>query len=269
VLRTRLLTAAVLIPIVAGLITWGGLPYFALVVVSAVAAEVEFLALLSEHRFRLVHLSGVAIVGLCLADGWFEDRGLLVPGLGLILIASLAWQVLRYPRSQISEWTAAVGSGLYIGICASHMVRLRTGPDGLWWTLIAVPVTFAADASAYLLGSVLGRRKLAPELSSGKTVEGYLGGILISSVLGAALGAAWGQPAGPAATVSWLPGLMVGASIALLAPLGDLAVSMVKREAGAEDSGRLLPGHGGMLDRLDSLLFAGVIARTYIVWFVY
>jgi len=270
VLRTRLLTAAVLIPIAAVFVALGGLPYLALVAVSAVAAEVEFVGLLSERRFRLGHLSGIVLVAFFLADSWLKDSRFLLSGLGPILILSLAWQVLRYPRSQISEWTAAVGSGLYIGTCASHLVRLRVVlDDGLWWTLIAVAVTLAADAGAYGIGSLWGKRQLAPRLSSGKTVEGYLGAILISSLLGAALGAAWRVQAGPSSEVSWFPGLVMGAVIAVLAPLGDLAISMAKREAGAEDSGKLLPGHGGILDRLDTLLFAGVIAHTYLSWFVY
>jgi len=270
VLRTRLLTAAVLIPIVAGLITLGGLPYVALVVVSAVAAEIEFIGLLSERGFRPVHLSGIALALLCLADAWLDGESILAHGLSLILIASLAWQVLRYPRSQISEWTSASGSGLYVGICTSHLVRLRGIPgDGIWWTLIVVPVTLAADAGAYLIGSIWGKHKLAPSLSSGKTVEGYVAAIPISALLGAGLGAAWKLTAAPTSLVTWTTGMAIGALIALLAPLGDLGVSLAKREAGAKHSGRLLPGHGGMLDRLDSLLFAAVVAHTYLRWFVY
>lgn len=268
-LRTRLLTAAVLLPIVAGLIVVGGLPYLALVSVCAVAAEAEFVALLDRRGFRPIHLGGIAVLGLCLADGWFPDRGLLGPGLGVISITSFGWQVLHYRRSRSSEWASAISSGLYVGIGTWHLIRLRAIPgDGLWWTLIVILATLAADAAAYVIGSSWGRRKLAPRLSSGKTWEGYVGAILVNSTLGAGLGALWNLYAGPSSQVTWYTGSVIATIIAVLAPLGDLAISMAKREADVEDSGRLLPGHGGMLDRLDTVLFAAVIAHTYLLCFV-
>jgi len=247
----------------------GGLPYLALVAVCAIAAETEFVALLDRRGLRPIHLSGIAVVGLCLADGWLGGQNLLAPGLGVILVTSVAWQVLCYPRSRSSEWASAIGSGLYVGIGAWHLIRLRALPgDGLWWSLIAIPATLAADAAAYVIGSSWGRHKLAPRLSSGKTWEGYVGAILVNSTVGAGLGALWTLYAGPVSDVTWRTGSLMATIIAVLAPLGDLAISMVKREADVEDSGRLLPGHGGMLDRLDTVLFAAVIAHTYLLCFV-
>ena len=268
-LQTRLLTAIVLIPIVAALIYLGGLPYIALVAAVAAVAEFEFTRLLGRGGFRAVHLTGVVIVGLCMVDVGLPNHNLWERGLPLILMVSLAWQVIRYPRSEVGEWTGPVASGLYVGTTASYLVRLRTVPrDGLCWTLLVVAVTLMADTAAYGAGFFWGKHKLSPQLSPGKTVEGHLAGIIMGGVTGGAFGWLYRLGAGPEGSLRTVDGLLVGLLIAALAPLGDLAVSMAKREAGVEDSGKLLPGHGGLLDRVDSLLFAAVLGHTYLAWFV-
>jgi phosphatidate cytidylyltransferase len=123
-----------------------------------------------------------------------------------------------------------------------------------------------ADSVAYVVGSLWGKRRLASRLSFGKTVEGYASGILAGALLGAFLGWLWGIKANPESAVTWPRGLGLGLLIAGIAPMGDLAISMIKREAGVKDSGRLLPGHGGVLDRMDSILFAAVISYAYVTW---
>ncbi len=268
-LRTRLLTAIVLIPIVTWVTCLGGLPFLILVAVITTLAEIEFCRLIAQRGFQPVHLSGVTLVWLFLLDGQLWQWGGVNWGLTGILLVSLSWQVLHHQRSRVQEWTGAIASGLYVGLCGSHLVRLRAFPDaGLWWTLIAVPTTLLADSAAYTVGSLWGRHKLAPLLSFGKTLEGYVSGILLGAVTGAFLGWVWGLKAGPGSTVTWSHGLVLGLLVAALAPMGDLAISMVKREASVKDSGNLLPGHGGMLDRMDSVLFAAVIGHTYATWII-
>ena len=267
-LRIRLLTAIVLIPIVAWLIYLGDLPFLGLIAVLTTLAEIEFSRLTARRGFQPVQLFGVGLVWLSLLDGEFPQWELLNWGTAGILLLSLGWQVLRYRRSKVSEWTGAIATGLYVGLSGSYLVRLRGLPgDGLWWTLIAVPVTLLADSVAYVIGSLWGAHPLAPLLSSGKTVEGYAGGLLASALVGAFLGWMWGSQAGAGSAVTWHRGLILGFIIAALAPVGDLAISMFKREAGVKDSGNLLPGHGGVLDRMDSVLFAALISYAYVVWF--
>jgi phosphatidate cytidylyltransferase len=269
VLRTRLLTVIVLTPIVVWLIYLGGLPFLALIAVLATVAEVEFCLLVASSGFRPAHLFGIALVWLFLLDGAVPRWGLLMPSLAVVFCTSLAWQVLEYPRSRLETWTGVVASGVYVGLCASFLIRLRELPgDGLWWTLIAVPASLFADGAAYVAGSVWGRRKLAPSLSLGKTWEGYAGGIAVGSLMAALLAWVWSHRVGPGSAVTGFRGLVLGILISTLTPMGDLAVSMIKREAGVEDSGRLLPGHGGALDRLDSILWTAVIAYCYATWVV-
>ena len=268
-LRTRLLTAVVLIPIVAWLIYLGDLPFLALIAVLTTLAEIEFCRLTGGRGFQPIHLFGIALVWLSLLDGECLRAGLFRWGLVTILLASVSWRVFRFRQSDARAWSGAIASGLYVGLCGSYLIRLRALPyDGLWWTFILVPTTLFADAVAYLVGSVWGRHKLAPLLSSGKTVEGYVGGILLSAPLGALLGLVFGLKAGPESAVTWLRGLVLAFVIAAAAPMGDLAVSTFKREAGVADSGKLLPGHGGVLDRMDTVLFAAAVGYACVIWLV-
>jgi phosphatidate cytidylyltransferase len=267
VLRARLVTAIVLTPIVAWLIYLGDLPFLALVAILTTLAEIEFCLLIGRCEFRPIHLFGVALVWLFLLDGKFPRWRLLGPGLAIILLSSLAWRMFRYGRLRTADWTGTIASGVYIGLCSSYLIRLRELPeDGFWWTFIAMPAILFADSAAYLVGSAWGRHKLAPSLSFGKSWEGYVAGVIAGGLMSAFLGWLWSFKAGPESTVTGLGGLVLGTLIAALAPMGDLAISAVKREAGAKDSGRLLPGHGGALDRLDSVLWAAVIGYYCVTW---
>lgn len=268
-LRTRLLTAIVLIPIVIWLIYLGGLPFLALVVSLATLAEIEFCVLLGRVGFRPIHLFGIALVWLLLLDGQFVEWNLLRSGLTAMLSLSLVWQIARWKYSKIGDWTGMVASGVYVGLYGSYLIRLRAlSVDGRWWALTAIPVILLADSTAYFVGSAYGRHKLAPSLSSGKTWEGYASGILVAGAAGAFLAWLWTFRTGPGSSVTALRGLGLGMLIGTLAPIGDLVVSMIKREAGVDDSGKLLPGHGGALDRLDSVLWTAVIAYYYAAHFV-
>jgi phosphatidate cytidylyltransferase len=269
VLRIRLLTAIVLIPIVIWLIYLGGLPFLALVAGLATLAEIEFCLLIARLSFRPIHLFGIALVWLFLLDGQLTEWSLLRSGITAILSLSLAWQVARSGHLKVRDWTGVVASGVYVGLYASYLIRLRGLPgDGLWWVLIAIPAILLADSTAYFVGSAWGKHKLAPSLSFGKTWEGYTSGILVAGVAGAFFAWLWAFRAAPGSTVTAPRGLVLGLLIGALAPIGDLVVSMVKREAGVDDSGKLLPGHGGALDRMDSVLWTAAIAYHYAAWFV-
>ncbi len=155
-----------------------------------------------------------------------------------------------------------MGGVLYIGWLGSHLVLLRQLDNGQDWVYLAVFATFANDTSAYFVGRAIGRTKLVPRISPGKTVEGSLGGILFGA-LGLVL-------------LNWALGLRVDVwpliPLAVLVPvaaqLGDLAESLIKRGAGVKDAGVLVPGHGGVLDRLDSVLFAVPVVYYYALWVI-
>jgi phosphatidate cytidylyltransferase len=211
---------------------------------------------------------GIALVWLFLLDGQFVEWNLLRRGLTAILSLSFVWQIARRSRLTVGDWTGMVATGLYVGLYASHLVRLRAIPeDGLWWALVAIPAILLADSAAYFVGSAWGRHKLVPSLSFGKTWEGYTSGIVVAGAAGAFLAWLWMFRTGPGSSLTASRGLILGVLIGTLAPIGDLVVSMVKREAGVDDSSKLLPGHGGVLDRLDSVLWAAAIAYYYAAQF--
>ena len=267
-LRTRLLTAAILVPITIYLIYLGRLPLLALMGLLLTIAEIEFCRLMARNGFRPAPIFGIGLVWLFLLDAQFQTRDLLQPGMALILLASLAWQLFHRQRYPVADWALTVTGGLYLGLCGACAIRLRSlQPDGLWWTLTAIPAIMLADTGAYFVGRAWGRRKLAPALSPGKTWEGYVAGVITGGLMTPLLTSLWRAGAGAGTTVSSTHGLILGVLIAIFAPLGDLAVSMIKRQAGVKDSGGSIPGHGGALDRVDSILWAIVIGYYYVLWF--
>lgn len=159
-------------------------------------------------------------------------------------LAMLGWLVWG-PRSIRSGLTAIAGVACLVPAWCALLVILSTG-HGPWQLLWLVAIVAAADTGAYFCGRAFGRHKLAPSISPGKTIEGLLGGLVLAAIAGA--------------TGAWLAGFeplgfaLVGVSVGLISVVGDLSVSAFKRNAGLKDSGWVLPGHGGVLDRIDGLL---------------
>jgi phosphatidate cytidylyltransferase len=147
---------------------------------------------------------------------------------------------------------------LYIGLSLSYLLLIRALPDGALLIFFVVLVTWAADTGAYIAGKSVGRHPLAPVVSPKKTYEGLAGGILLAC-LGAVMARSWFLPA-----FSLVDCLVLGVLLTLAGLIGDLAESAMKRRTGFKDSGALIPGHGGMLDRLDSLLFTGPAFYYYV-----
>jgi len=175
-------------------------------------------------------------------------------------------------RSNASGWSRGSAGSLYLGLPIYAAVALRTlpgsintpwlsslasltsfgwppAPRGLAWALAVIVVIWTGDTMSYLMGRTFGKHKLAPNISPGKSVEGALGGLLGSMVVGSAAMVLFG-------IATWPIGLAVGAAIGGIGQVGDLCESALKRQANAKDSGTLVPGHGGILDRIDAMLFA-------------
>jgi len=173
------------------------------------------------------------------------------------------------PREGLAVFATTVFGALYVSLLG-FVARLawtdaRVDPDAVLgflgperaWILVLILIVWAYDTAAYFTGRRLGRHPFMHHISPKKTVEGVVGGVLAAAVVGALLLAALGRPA--------LAGFVMGLALAAAAQAGDLAESMLKRAAGAKESGRLIPGHGGLLDRVDSFLFAAPVAYFYVV----
>jgi phosphatidate cytidylyltransferase len=216
------------------------------------AAEFYLLARSAGSRPALVLgvPAAAAIAALPLADSSPERAWVGI----LVLLALAAGAMYLSPHlftAGMDGWLATVGGAMYVGILLGHLSLLRTLPNGAWWVFAALLMTWAYDTGAYFAGSQLGRRPFMQHVSSRKTIEGVMGGLVLSGVAGFVLV----PSVGVAAPLALALGLLVGA----VAQVGDLVESMFKRRAGVKDSGAIIPGHGGLLDRIDALLFTGAV----------
>jgi phosphatidate cytidylyltransferase len=181
----------------------------------------------------------------------------------------MTWHLLDYERGRdpaATDFAVTVGGIVYLGWIGSYLIELRNLDNGLWWLLLVLPSVWFADSAAYFIGSRFGKHRLSPRLSPRKTWEGYWGGVAFGTLGGAGLAVLWHSLGSPA--VTWWQGALLGAFLSILTTLGDLGESMIKRQAGVKDSSNIIPGHGGVLDRMDSWLWAGALGYFFIVWFL-
>jgi len=255
----RLLVTILLIPVGVGLIALGG-PAFTLAITIVLGlAAWEYVRLFQMAGYTpaaVLVIGGTALLTLSRGDiGFFEEA----LWLSLLIMLAMTWHLVDYERGRnqaATDFAVTLGGILYLGWLGSYLVLLRYLPDGKWWFLLVLPAVWIADSGAFWIGSRWGRRKLSPRLSPRKTWEGYAAGVVTGALGGALLAAVWGLAA-PSITL-WA-GAGIGLVLALLTPLGDLGESMIKRQAGAKDSSTIIPGHGGVMDRIDSWIWAGVI----------
>ncbi len=211
------------------------------------------------ERAHPVRLAGLISLAGLLAAALYGDQFqvLLVAVASLPLLFGLT---LLQPRPSVASMAVTLLGIYWIGFGLAHAVLLRGLPHGLGIVIDVLAGTFLGDTGAYLGGRMFGKRPLAPDISPNKTIEGLLIG-MVCAVLGVWIAGRYQD---------WLPGthaLVLGLGVALVAPVGDLFESFVKREAGTKDSGGLFGAHGGALDRLDAVLFAAVVG--YYIWAAY
>jgi len=245
----RLISASIGAPLLLGLIYLGG-PYTAfLVTVLTLLALREFLQI-GEHMGMHAWYKLTTIASLVWLIGLFIDAKVwMLPAIVLWLLIGFARLALTYPKTPFTEAGFNLLAVFYTTFLLSYIYLLRQLPSGMEWTFLAFLLVWAADTGAYLIGRQFGRHLLAPQVSPKKTVEGSLGG-LVFSILTAYL--FWKIGGG----TSWIPYIVLGVVIGIAGQVGDLFESALKRSAGVKDSGKLIPGHGGVLDRFDSLIFA-------------
>jgi phosphatidate cytidylyltransferase len=252
-LLSRVLVALIGLPAVLGIVYLGGWWLFALAAVAAVLALHEYALMI--RSLRPVILAAYTGALLSLLGAHLGGLEWTVPGfLSTILLAFLLHQVAETRQSAtIAIASTVLGAG-WIGLCLAHLILLREIPhDGRLATFTVLLAIWAGDIGAFFAGRLIGRHRLAPTLSPGKTWEGFLFGA--AATIFVAFVALYKQD-----YLSIGESILLGAVIAVAAPLGDLFESALKRDMQIKDTGRLLAAHGGVLDRIDSLLFASVAA---------
>lgn len=266
-LAQRLIVAIIIIPVLVLLAYFGGwVLAIALAGIFGLAAW-EYCHLFSlggYHPPALLLVAGVA--GFTIIRHALPDSSGLAAS--LMILAAMAWQVIQFEKGSSTaavDFGITLGGFLYLGWLGSYFVSLRDLSDGLWWFLIVIPAINCADAGAYFIGSRFGKHKMSRLVSPKKSWEGYFGGIVTGTLGAMALTALW-RLAAPSITVSM--GCILGLVISIIAPIGDLGESMLKRSFGVKDSSHLLGAHGGILDRFDSWLWAAPIGYYIIVTFL-
>ncbi|MGQ9524999.1 MAG: phosphatidate cytidylyltransferase [Armatimonadota bacterium] len=281
---TRTLTALIGIPVTVLLVFLRDGEAFAVAVaVTALVGVHEFCRTVSlRERAQPSTPFAWAIVLVAAAAAWGASQGTpmfwAAPSATLLFMAALAVQMLRPSPAPIRDLGATLLAGLYVGLLLPHLILIRglgfqgtpavftwnsTGANLVLFTLL---VTWAADTFAYVSGKTWGKHQLAPKLSPGKTVEGFIAGLLAAAAVGAIASIGLLRPLWPDS--SYLRhGVTLGILAGIVGPVGDLCKSAMKRELGVKDFGTAIPGHGGVLDRFDSLMFVAPVAYYYFLRF--
>lgn len=259
---TRVLSALVLLPVVIGTI-WFLPPEgtLLLALVAAVLAYAEYAALAKALGARVLGGSGAAVVLVCIAVRAGGADIVLMSA--LIVIGAVAVSTGRPGPGILADTAASLFASVYIGLPLGALAAVREeGNGGREALLLLLGVIVISDSAQYYTGRAFGRRALAPSISPKKTVEGAIGGAVFGT-LAMAVGGRWVFQSPPSPV--WALALL-GAVISLLGIVGDLFESLLKRSAGVKDSSHLIPGHGGVLDRIDSWLFAAPVYYVFVRW---
>ena len=270
-LRTRATSALILVPPLLIALWLGLLAVAAVLVLVAALGALEVFRLLKQAGYPSLSMFGTAlavafVLEAALAPG--GEKGVLLVAVGVVL-AGIGAFARQDPRDGLVAWVATMFGAVYVGLIA-FVLQVANGAPAVpadaplhvlsaaqGWILLLVLGVWSFDTGAYLVGRQIGRHKFLAHISPSKSVEGVVGGLVAATVVICLMLGGLGQsPAG---------GLVLGPLLGLAAQGGDLAESMLKRAAGAKDSGTLIPGHGGILDRIDSFLFAGPVVALYVV----
>lgn len=272
-LGRRVLTAALGIPITIFVIQYGEWLFAAAILILTLLAWDEFYTMLQNKNIKVLYYVGFLANIIILGCAWLGNSQELIMTLFFSTLFVLYKIVVSANKITIVDAAFSLFGITYIGLSFSHLLLLRYSNNSLHivtslgnlsagaaYVWLAFVGTWANDTFAYFVGSKFGRHKLCPGISPAKTVEGALGGVIGSVIAIAGLGLLFQLPIGHS--------LIMGFLVGIVAPIGDLAESALKRFAGVKDSGKILPGHGGILDRFDSILFAVPVIYYYIHSFI-
>ena len=259
--KKRAISVLIALPIIVAVV-WKGNPWVMLLAAAwAILSTNEFYKLVSQSRgISPVGFFGMLWVALIIFNAnyeWVPFEAIMAAAV-MIPLVILLWR--KGKEQAFASWAWTVGGILYIGLLLSYYVSLRNLENGMGWVFLALLCTFASDISAYLVGGAIGKHKLAPYVSPNKTWEGCAGGLIGSVILSVAVVLVFGLP------IDIFQAVLLGVLVSVIGQLGDLVKSLFKRNMAVKDSGQALPGHGGFLDRMDSVAFAGVAVYYFVVY---
>ncbi len=264
-LLPRVITAIVAVPFLLWALFGAGPDvWLAVVFVAAVIGLSEYYAMTMGKDDPVVGAMGTSLGSLLILVVYFGPPAYLLVGLLASSLAILIAVLMSYSKIERAAYLVGAGLGgiLYVALPFATIALLRRDPgaDGPYWVLLLLATIWASDTGAYFAGRALGKRKLSPVVSPNKTWEGAIGGLVASFVAAYIVVAI--SPI--QLRIDWLAGLVFPAAI--LGQLGDLCESLIKRSTGVKDSGKIIYGHGGILDRVDALIFAGPYVYFFYVF---
>jgi phosphatidate cytidylyltransferase len=257
-LALRALSAAILAPLALLCVWLGGLPFLVMLSVATAVLTIEW----GEMCDKETPIRAAAVIAAAVLVGVFATY-LKHPWIGwtLVAVGAAVGALIALARGRIDRPADIAFGVLYMGAPCVALMWLRGDAEGRGWTLMLIAAVWAADIGAFAVGSLLKGPKLWPRFSPNKTWSGFFGGLLASVLAAEAILLLLPHEAGPGPRATALVGLAVG----LAAMGGDLWESMLKRRFGVKDSGSLIPGHGGLLDRVDGLMF-GALVMAFARW---
>ncbi len=274
--KKRTIVVIIGVPVVIAFI-WFGTPWFTIFgAIWGVMAAYEFYGIVKHSKglspLTFFGLTWVALLIVSPDDhipSSLQSSYLSAPFL-LVAATLLPLIILLFrpgKENAFADWAWTVASILYIGFLLRYFIALRAMVDGRDWVFLAMLCTFASDISAYLGGRSLGRHKLAPYISPNKTWEGAVSGVLGSMIIALIMVGIFQVPEFKGVAISYWQAVVLGIAISVIGQLGDLVKSLFKRNMTVKDSSHLIPGHGGFLDRMDSMAFAAVLVYfSYYFW---
>jgi phosphatidate cytidylyltransferase len=264
----RALTALILLAVLLPAVYFGGIPYFLLVTLFVGIAAWEYAGMFRRRGFRPAQGIAIPAVLLLLITRMYWPQASSVV-LTIAILAAMAFHLWAYERGRDDaaiDLLITLGGITYLGWIAAYLLDLRLLPNGMGWLLLVLATVWIADSVAYFVGVRWGRHKMAVRLSPRKTWEGYAAGALAGTAIAGILGSLMNRYG--YLELNALAGAAFGLVLSGLTTLGDLGESLFKRYAGIKDSGTFLPGHGGAFDRIDSLIWAGVLGYYFIRLFL-
>lgn len=257
----RVISAAIAIPILIFCVTFGGIIFKSSVVLVTGISIYEYILAYKNSDYKIIQsvlIFGFLLISILIYMNLLKN--FILPIIYLILILSMATPIFKRKYNIVSSALTFTGF-IYIVCFFSFLILIRDYSNGgkylIWLVFI---IAWSCDTAAYYSGKFFGKRKLCPQVSPKKTVEGAIGGI-VGSVLGIII---WGIICRSSISFSWSLLIFLGIIGAIVSQLGDLSASLIKRYVGIKDYGYIMPGHGGMLDRFDSILFTIPIVYYYI-----
>jgi phosphatidate cytidylyltransferase len=275
-LKNRIVTTIWALPLL-GIIIWFGEPYFTIfIAVVGLLAALEFFRLTKGIKAQSLTVFGIIWTILLILVrnpsiySWlisYVDVESLMPmivtlGMAVSLILLLG---RKQKQGAFTDWSWTFAEILYVGWLLGYLVALRGLDNGRSWVFLAIFVTFGSDSAAYFIGRSFGKHKLAPTISPKKSWEGAVGGLAGAAAVSLLFLVI--KPVQLTNYLNWWQIIVVGLLVSIFGQIGDLVESLFKRNTGAKDSGNIFPGHGGMLDRMDSIVFAVILVYYIVVLF--